>query len=258
MTLVEMTFSNALCEHPGLCRLHSLHLFTISHGFLIIIPHSPCIFNAWPLTIRVKEECQLKNWKTKVISTVLALSVMAPVASFAASSATPAEDVPFRKGFAHHQRFNGQEAEAKILEMVSKYAPESLSEWKNALARRDQLVIQLKEKMPLNKRNTDLPDGTKERVKDRPKLSDEAKEKIKSIREDLKNGKITREEAATEFQKLGLEPRKDFSRDNPGAQFRKAVQEGDEAKIKELLPQLLQQLKERNQQLSDRLSEINQ
>lgn len=280
----------------------------------------------------------MKNWKTKVISTALALSVLAPAASFASSSATTTTgDITFRKDFAHHQRFDGQADETKILEMVSKYTPESLDEWKNALARRDQLVKELKEKCPndfnktglsddvkakiktinedvkngkitreqaaeefkklglenkrFDKQRTKMSDEDKEKInairedlkngkitreqaaeefkklglegkifiKQGPKMSEQDKEKINAIREDLKNGKITREQAAEEFKKLGLNVRKNFNRpDNLRAQFREAVKAGDENKIKELLPRMLQQLKERNQQLSDRVSKINQ
>ena len=84
------------------------------------------------------------------------------------------------------------------------------------------------------------------------KLSEEEKEKLQSIREDFKNGAITREQAREEAQKLNLGAKEGLM-----FQLNKAVNDGDDSAIKELLSQLLNQFEERNQQLSDRLADIN-
>jgi len=222
------------------------------------------------------------------LSTALVLSVLAPTASFAADAGTATKDFfPVKKAFAHHQPFNGEQrqvAKDKMLELVSKYTPESLEEWKNALAEREQLVAELKENAPVQKQRPQLPGEVKEKVTairedvkngnmtreqareelknlgldklpphmPKPQLPGEIKEKVTAIREDVKNGNMTREQAREELRNLGIDGGRYLMGD-----FRKAVEANDEAKIKELLPQLLEQLKERNEILSARLAETN-
>ncbi|MBF7082912.1 hypothetical protein IT084_07985 [Desulfallas sp. Bu1-1] len=242
----------------------------------------------------------MKNWKTKVLSTALALSVLVPSAAFAAGTVTGAGEVPAKKGFAHHQPFNEekrQEMDNQLLDLVGKYTPESLVDWKNALAERDQLVNDLKEKRPVDKQRPELsselkeklqsiredvqngkltPEQAREELKNlgiekfrsqpgipgdevgqRPELSAELKEKLQSIREDVQNGKLTPEQAKEEMQKLGLKGKPGIFGDNLMVQLKEAVDANDETKIKELLPQLLEQMVERNQALADRLAESN-
>lgn len=242
----------------------------------------------------------MKNWKTKVLSTALALSVLVPSAAFAAGTVTGAGEVPAKKGFAHHQPFNEekrQEMDNQLLDLVGKYTPESLAEWKNVLAERDQLMNDLKEKRPVDKQRPELsselkeklqsiredvqngkltPEQAREELKNlgiekfrgqpgipgdevgqRPELSAELKEKLQSIREDVQNGKLTPEQAKEEMQKLGLKGKPGIFGDNLMVQLKEAVDANDETKIKELLPQLLEQMVERNQALADRLAESN-
>ncbi|SHI54031.1 hypothetical protein [Desulfofundulus thermosubterraneus] len=198
----------------------------------------------------------MSNWRTRVISAALALSLLVPAAAFAGNAVTARKDIPVKKGFAYHQRLDGeqrQQNEQKLLEMVSKYTPEILGDWKNALAEREQLMGELKEKAPVHKQS--------------PQLSAELKEKVEAIRKDVENGKLTPEQAREEFKKLGLGkegprresylPSADKEKQLMG-EFRKAVEANDEARIKELLPQLLKQLQERNKGLSEMLSKTNQ
>jgi len=237
---------------------------------------------------------QVKNWKAKVVSAALALSVLASSAAFAADNATSTGDVQFKTGFAKHQRFDGAKSqlnETKILEVVGKYAPESLSDWESVLAEREQLANELKEKAPIDRQRVKLTDEQKEQVKAiregvkngtltpeqakeqlqslgldmarsfglKPQLTDEQKEQVKAIREGVKNGTLTPEQAKEQLQSLGLQGKNAFARpDNLMGQFKEAVEANDESTIIELLPQLLEQMKERNQQLSDKLSKINQ
>ncbi|WP_333870716.1 hypothetical protein [Desulforamulus putei] len=189
----------------------------------------------------------MNNWKTKVLSTALALSVLVPAASYAADETT-ALKVFSQKGFAHHQRINSenrQSLDTKMLDLISKYTPDSLQDWKNALAEREQLMAKLKGKAPNHKQKT--------------QLSDEVKAKVNAIRRDLKDGKITKEQAQEQLKALGLQNFKDKKKaafeNSLMGQFMQAVKDNDEAKIKELLPQLLQQLKDKNQELSARVSE---
>lgn len=189
----------------------------------------------------------MKNWKTRTMAAALALSVLAPTAGLASDALAARGYVDADRGMAHHRFLNQEERQAerdRILDMVGKYTPDSLTEWKNALGEREQLFNALKEKR-------------RSAGKERPQLSHEVKEKIKAIGEDVKNGKLTQEQAGAEMDKLGLKGRPGFDKNNLKVQYREAVQANDEAKIKELLPQMLQQLKERNQALSDKLAELN-
>ncbi|RKO65774.1 hypothetical protein [Desulfofundulus salinus] len=241
----------------------------------------------------------MNKWKTRIISTALALSLLVPAAAFAGNAVTARKDMPVKKGFAYHQRFNSeqrQQNEQKLMEMVGKYTPEILEEWKNALAEREQLMGELKEKAPVQRQRPQISGEVKEKVEairkdvengkltpeqareefrklglgrgEPPQLPAEVKEKVEAIRKDVENGRLTPEQAREELLKLGLG--KEGPRvPGPGSsqadeekqlmnEFRKAVEAGDEARIKELLPQLLKQLQERNKGLSEMLSKTNQ
>ena len=219
------------------------------------------------------------NWKIKALSIAIGLSVLAPTASFAADTAIPTE-APLKKKAAHTQRLNAEQCQAmhdKMLDLVDSYAPETMDRWENALAERKKLMEELKEnyrlsdeeKEKLQAIREELKNGTITREQAREeaqelgidkirkhklnyRLSDEEKEKLQAIREELKNGTITREQAREEVQKLNLGAKAGLV-----FQLHKAVKDGDDSAIKELLPQLLNQLEEKNQQLSDRLADIN-
>lgn len=279
----------------------------------------------------------MNNWKTKAISGLLALAVLVPSAAFAADAINSTVDVTSKKGFANHQPFNQekqQEFNDKLLALVTKYTPDSLEEWKTALAQQVQLREEMKAKQPADQQRPEMSDETKAKVKaiqeqvksgtltkeqaqeqlkalgieglrdkagfkgqtkmsdevkekvtairenlkngtitqeeaqeqlkalgierpvdkdglkDRPELSDEVKQKLDAIKADVESGKLTQEQAREEMKKLGLNP-------HPMAQFNEAVEANDEAKIKELLPQMLEQLQERNEALSNKLAESN-
>ncbi|TEB11514.1 hypothetical protein Psfp_03940 [Pelotomaculum sp. FP] len=141
----------------------------------------------------------MKSWKAKVVSAALALSVLAPSAAFAADNTTATDDVQFKPGFVSHLRFGGaknQLDDSKILEVVGKYAPESLSDWESVIAEREQLANALKEKAPAGLQKT--------------QLSDEQKEQIKNIREQMKDGTLTAEQAKEQLQGLGLDMGRSF------------------------------------------------
>ncbi|WP_003542398.1 hypothetical protein [Desulfotomaculum nigrificans] len=206
----------------------------------------------------------MKSWKTKAVSTLLALSVMLPTAAFAADVANGTGEVTVNQGFVHHQHFNQEKQQKfndKLLELVSKYTPESLTAWKDALAKQQELMQQFKDKHPVDQQ--------------RPTLSAETKAKVKAIFDDLKNGKLTREQAQEQLKSLGIELKDKHKDGFKGqsqlsdadkeklkqkqnslmGQFREAVKANDETKIRELLPQMLEQLKEKNQDMSNKLAE---
>jgi len=269
----------------------------------------------------------VKLWKNKFLTVALGLSLLAPTGAFAANAVTGGEDTIVNKVIQH--RFgDGQSMpnEDQILDLVGKYAPESMQEWEDALAEQEQLIDKLKDG---HMQKVDISDETKEKIKaiheavqngdisheeaqeqleelgininlaDRPKLelSDEAREKMNAIHEAVQNGDISPEEAREQLKELGINenfadrPKLELSDEakekmnaireamqngdisseeareqlkelgvdgvlvrGPMSELNEAVQANDELKIKELLAQLLEQLKERNQQLSARLS----
>ncbi|AQS58144.1 hypothetical protein [Desulforamulus ferrireducens] len=285
----------------------------------------------------------MKNWKSKAVSGLLALTILVPSAAFATDALDHKKGTADGRKFAHHQLFNQekqQQFKAKLLELVSKYTPDSLAEWQAALAKQEQLWEELKAKQPVPqqrpeiseetreklqslgeqvksgqitqeqareqlkalgidgfkhkmviKNHPQMPDELKEKLaaigenlkkgtitqeqaeeqlkalgiekpalpkgklkaqKDRPELPAEVKQKLETIKADVESGKLSKEQAREEMQKLVLKPRKDG---HPMAQLMEAVEANDEAKIKELLPQMLKQLQERNNNLSNKISE---
>ncbi|MEG6521834.1 hypothetical protein [Desulfotomaculum sp. 1211_IL3151] len=236
----------------------------------------------------------MKNWQTKAVSTLLAFAVLVPSAAFAADAVNGKAELAGHKGFAHHQPFNQekqQEFNEKLIELVTKYTPDSLTEWQSALAKQDQLREEMKDKRPVNEQRPELSEEVKAKVeairedvkngkitkeqaqeqlqalglekirdkkgfKGQPQLSDKAKQQLQVTREDVKSDKLTKEQTKEEMKKRNLDLRKD-AKDNPMASFHEAIAANDETKIKEFLPQMLEQLKEKNQQLSNKLTESN-
>jgi membrane-associated HD superfamily phosphohydrolase len=214
----------------------------------------------------------MRGWKVKVLSSSIALSVLIPTFSFAAT------DIP--EPLAHHQKFDQekhQQMQAQLLDSVTKYTPADLTEWKAALAEREKLKKELREKY-----RPKLSDEQKTKVKDihedlisgkitqeqaeeqlkqlgidRPerwKMSPEVSEKLQAIRENVKSGTITEEQAREEIKKLCCQ---DKPKNSLWMQYREALKTNDETKIKEILPQMLQQLQERNKVLAKKLADNN-
>lgn len=234
----------------------------------------------------------MKNWKNKAVSTALALSLLVPSASFAAEKVISTGDETGNKVFIYQRLFQGEKKEnvkTNLTDLVEKYSPESLEEWKNTIAERDQLFAQLKEKNPLGKQRPELSEEVKAKVqelhegmkngtitpekaqeelkalgienfrgKGMKQLTDEEKEKMQTFREGIKNGTITSEQAQEELKALGINGIKGFDKENhPMAQLKKAVEDNDEAKIKELLAEHLLNMKEQNKKLLEKLAELN-
>ncbi|MFZ5590442.1 MAG: hypothetical protein ACOY81_01340 [Bacillota bacterium] len=245
----------------------------------------------------------MSNWKTKTVVAALALSILVPGAAMATSTSNAGSAGLAGKvaGMAfpgrHHQGdpAKQQEMQQKILELVSKYTPESLSEWQAALAEQEKLRQSMPQKEPAWMANlTDeqkaqlkevmdkVKDGqlTREQAKEelaklgldkympqRPEpqwmanLTDEQKAQLKEIMDKVKDGQLTREQAKEELAKLGLDkylptppaggPGGERDKDNLMGQLMQAASNSDAAKIKELLPQALQMLKERNQHMQE-------
>ena len=157
-------------------------------------------------------------------------------------------------------RING---EMYMILLSEKYTPELVNEWKNEFARRDTLMEELK-KLREDKSGTD-------RIIQK---LDEIKSKLDTIEDKIDKGEMTREEARREFGKGLNFPRerggfynmRDRFRKNWGPEldknrelsqkFNQAIESGDEAQIKAILPELLQQFKDMNQNLEKQINEM--
>ncbi|MGQ9558304.1 MAG: hypothetical protein ACUVTU_10155 [Desulfurispora sp.] len=197
----------------------------------------------------------MSNWKTKTVVAALALSIMVPGVAMATSTSNAGGAGLAGKiaGMAFPGRhFKGdpakqQEMQQKLLELVQKYTPESLSEWQEALAEQEKLRQSLPSKEP----------------RWMSQLTDGQKAQLKEVMDRVRDGQLTREQAREELAKLGLDkylpeqpggPRGDGAGHNLLGQLMKAASSSDEAKIKELLPQALQMLKERNQLMQEKIN----
>lgn len=236
----------------------------------------------------------MKSRKVKFLAAALALAVLVPVAAFAAAPEADTKSFfGFKRKFVGHQRFDPERHQAfedKLMEAVNKYTPESTGAWKEAFAERERLISELKEKAPVPRQRPRLSVEVQEKIQAihqkvqngeltreqageqlrdlgffkgrhfrfRPPLSGEVKEQIRAIHQKVQNGELTREQGWEQIRELA--PGMGFA-GNPGVNLRidlwKAMEANDESKIKELLPQLLEQIKERNQALSDRLSQMD-
>jgi len=229
----------------------------------------------------------MSNWKVKALSITLGLSLLVPTVSFAADTIAKKELLG-KKGVACFERDAGPGMvnQDKVLELVTKYTPEDLAAWESALAERQQLMSEFRERVPVRPERPQLTEEEKAKVaalrekvkqgemtheefraelglpapdksrsdKARSDLTAEEMEKMKTLRGDFENGQVPMERVKRNFK--NPTPDKDFTGPNTlGFEFRKAVEEGDETVIKELLPQLLEQLREGNQKFSAKLSE---
>lgn len=188
----------------------------------------------------------MSKWKKKALPVILGLSILVPTAAFAANAVTAPEDSVCHQ-FGRHERFNGEQGQAArddILALVEKYAPDTLAEWQKVTAEHEQLMSDCKAQAPAQ----------------RPELSDEVKAKLQAIREEVKNGTMTRKQAGEELKELGLPDKPDRDGQtgprNMMAQLDEAVTAGDESAIQDILAQMLEQMQSRTQQLSDKLAEM--
>lgn len=188
----------------------------------------------------------MNKLRTKLLAGALALTVIVPSASIAATDAGESANQGYNhKGMFHHAfKKMGMERhkahQEQIMELVKKYSPELEDQFQSTF------------------------DKMEERKKQhQPQLDDATKEKLAEIRKQVKEGTLTKEQAKDEMAKLGIEfrhkdgkhkDRKHFGhkdgnqKDNIHNQLMQAVEANDEAKIKELLAQLLTKMQDRLQQ----------
>jgi hypothetical protein len=164
--------------------------------------------------------------KKKWLAGALALAVMLPGAAFAANSGTSL-------GLVAHKAQSKYVYGDRLMEIVKQYSPELTGDFQKVFEERKQIMEQFKAK------------------------HEELKEKFKEIHTKVEKGEITKEQAKKEMEKLGFKKgnsesiKKHFELRK---QLKDAVANKDTAKVKQILPQLLKQMQERNKQLKEELA----
>ncbi|TDL78642.1 hypothetical protein [Peribacillus frigoritolerans] len=133
------------------------------------------------------------------------------------------------------------EREQKVLELVSKYSPETKQEWENVLKEREALIKQLDQ--------TDLREK-------HHALREKKKQEIAELEEKVKKGEITKEQMREKLEAF-REHKKEHKRGRQEMreQWTQAIESKDKVKIKELLHARLQHMKEHNQKMKTLIKE---
>jgi hypothetical protein len=147
--------------------------------------------------------------------------------------------------------------------LTEKYAPEQSSAFKAAYDQRNQLEAQLKALKDANKPQMDAKNAElKKSIADiQAKVTSgeltqaQAKEQIKQLTDAQKGVKPEKAQPTAE-QKAQMEASKQLQTDFDAA-VKALIDNGSTDAIKTVLPKLLDELKTHNQQLSDRLAQMN-
>ncbi|MBR8658782.1 hypothetical protein [Brevibacillus sp. NL20B1] len=141
--------------------------------------------------------------------------------------------------------------------LAEKYTPDRVDEWKAAFAERERLMTRLKASREQNGKDAD-----------KQTLRAEWKALKEKLHEQVKNGQITREQMKQQLKEWRVKNfgehdakdaeamrtvREQFKQTHEA--FDAAIQSGDAAKIKEVLPKLLDEVKTVNQHLAKKLEE---
>ncbi len=210
------------------------------------------------------------SWKKKLVSLGLTLTLVAPVSVFAAGTTPSLVDgngkapsvqggeplqaqgkiIQFFKSAWHHVTAAGVHREEYFRLLAEKYTPQDVSKWEAAFAERRELNAQLKSL----KENGTLQEkwGMKK---------DEMKAKAKEIRDKVKNGELTKEEAKEQIKQWVEEKKGEISpiftaHKELHQSFTEAIAKQDEDAIRTLLPQLLTEMEKENQFLADKIAEL--
>lgn len=210
----------------------------------------------------------MKQWKQGILATALVMGMAIPDGVLAAGSATASAfpTVETRAAQAHgdhghHKLRHSMNSHHKMYMMLlaEKYTPNSAGEWQAAFTERERLLGELKAARETSGEN-----------EKRAAKREEKKQLIAKLSEQVKKGEITSEQMEqqvkewkeknfgdrqngqdSENRKAMMEQFKQTRED-----FNAAIESGDAAKIKEVLPKMLEQLKARNAHLAQKLAEM--
>ncbi|WP_421617497.1 hypothetical protein ACAF76_003785 [Brevibacillus sp. TJ4] len=203
----------------------------------------------------------MKKWNQGVIAAALLLGTVLPGGVHAQDLSQPValEQMSRDEGGGHlkfRQRISAHQTMYMTL-LAEKYTPESVDEWKQVLKERDRLIEEMRAAKEASGEDREWMAKREERKKIREEL-----------RAKVEKGEITSDEMKQELEKWKEKnfPGKagdDQARRAQMEQFRAvyeefdgAIQSGDSAQIKAVMPKLLEQLKAKNERLAKRLKEV--
>jgi hypothetical protein len=209
----------------------------------------------------------MKRWKRGILATTLVMGLALPAyAQTADTNQTPVKEgaqqqwkdhqhVP-KLGKLRHALKLGTHRQMYLTLLAEKYTPESVGEWQAALEERERLVTEWR--------------AAKDKDGKQKELREEFKKMVKDLHEQVKSGKITREQMKQKIKEWRAAHMGDKENDGHGKEgfrefmkgfkplheeFDAAIESGDEAKIKAVLPKLLDEVKAVNAYIAKKLEE---
>jgi hypothetical protein len=210
----------------------------------------------------------VKHWKKGILATTLVIGMALPAYAQTADTTnqTPVKEVVQQKWKDHqlaHKKWKlrhalslGTHRQMYLTLLAEKYTPESVDEWQAAFEERERLVAEWK--------------AAKDKDGKQKELREEFRKMVKDLHEQVKSGKITREQMKQkikEWRVAHFGDKEDDSRDKEGLrefleqfkqlheEFDAAIESGDEAKIKAVLPKLLDEVEAVNAHIAKKLEE---
>lgn len=216
----------------------------------------------------------MKQWTKGLLATTLALGMALPVAAYAAegqaAQAPAAQHIKeiVQQKWEHHQKEHrkhrllhalslGTHRQMYLTLLAEKYTPDSVDEWEAAFAERERLVTEWKAQK------------SAENDPKKQQLREEFKQLAKQLHDRVEKGEITREQMKLQLKEwrtkhLGEERSagdKEAFREfleqfkQLHDEFDAAIESGDEAKIKAVMPKLLAEVETVNQHIEKKLEQ---
>lgn len=208
----------------------------------------------------------MKKWKQGLIAAVLLVGAVMPGGVHATEEGVQTKGSSLNSGILAKQKSSDPSGHIKFRQRMSahqnmymtllaeKYTPDSVNEWKDVLKERDRLIGEMRAAREAAKQD---PEWMAKR-EERKKMKEELRAKVEK-------GEITSEQMKEEMQKwkekhfpgiAGEEEARRAQMEQFRAvheEFDAAIESGDSAKIKAVLPKLLEQMKAKNQRMAERL-----
>ncbi|WP_202709324.1 hypothetical protein [Sporosalibacterium faouarense] len=148
-----------------------------------------------------------------ILCITLILIMTIPTMSFAEE---PEENTEKQSPLETNDKFKARESiekrEEGFLDIIEKYSPETLDDWKEAIETRKELIKEIREMRAekIDNKKGKFNDERKDKIDEFKKLKEE---KIQELKEKIDNGKLSEEEAKTEFKEF-MENQKSKFKDN--------------------------------------------
>lgn len=198
----------------------------------------------------------MKKWKQGMVATALVMGLTIPNIVMAQGVISPnhSHGSHGEHGETHikirHSANKSVHQKMYMLLLAEKYAPDSVEQWQAAFVERDRIMEEFEA----------LGDDPKWKAK-----REERKQLINKLNEQVKKGEITNEQMEKqikEWKDKNMGPREEQESKKARIEqmkktqeaFDAAIESGDAAKIKDTLPQMLEQMKANNARLAEKLA----